>query len=79
MPNHPSNIVLQERYDGSGTGWRRSTTELDIVGISSGCCCTNALNLGWNNKGEGVSKGKSFIWLVVAKRLKWGVLKLGDS
>ena len=26
MPNHPSKIVLQERYDGSGTGWRGSTT-----------------------------------------------------
>ena len=46
MPNHPSKIVLQERYNGSGTGRRGSTTELDIVRISSGCCCTHDLNLG---------------------------------
>ena len=31
MPSHPSKIVLQERYDGFGSGWRGSTTELYIM------------------------------------------------
>ena len=79
MQNHPSKIVLQERKDGPSTGWRESTTELDIVGISSGYCCTNALNLGLKNKGEDVSKVELLIKLVVVKRLKWGGLKVGDS
>ena len=47
--------------------------------MSSDCCCTCALNLGWRNKGEDVSKGKLLIRLGVVKRLKWGVLKVGDS
>ena len=58
---------------------KRINYRVRYCGVSSGCCCTHTLNLGWKNKGEGVSKGKLLIRLVVVKRLKWGVLKMSDS
>ena len=57
IPNYPSKRILQLRYDGSGIGWRGSTTELGFMGLSSGCRRTKALTLEWKNKGEGVAIG----------------------
>ena len=53
--------------------------EFNMVGISSGLCCSHHLNIEWWNKFVVLDVGKALKIYFVVKGLKWDVLKVDDN